>query len=177
GVRARLSRHHGREPGGSRRGDHGQSPDRSRVHRHRSPDLLPVRDGALARLLGHRRGMIGALAVAVMLAAGVLAPVAAPYSYSSQSLTKRLRPPERAHWLGTDGYGRDVLTRVMWGSRVSLEIGFFATVLSLLVGTLVGGAAGYFGGPVDTGTMRVADVFLAVPSLFLILVVVALFGA
>ena len=134
-------------------------------------------DGALARLLAHRRGMIGAAAVALMLAAGVLAPVVAPYSYSTQSLTQRLKPPGREHWLGTDGFGRDVLTRVMWGSRVSLQIGFAATALSLLAGTLLGGAAGYFGRGADQAIMRTADAFLSVPALFLVLVVVALFGA
>lgn len=136
-----------------------------------------MRDGALVRLLGNRRGMLGAAAVVVMLAAGVLAPVAAPYSYSSQSLTQRLRPPGRAHWLGTDGFGRDVLSRVMWGSRVSLQIGFAATALSLVVGTVLGGAAGYFGRGADQAIMRAADAFLSVPALFLVLVVVALFGA
>jgi peptide/nickel transport system permease protein len=131
----------------------------------------------MTRLLRHRRGLLGGLVVGLMVLTGLLAPAIAPYSYSTQALLQRLQPPSGTHWLGTDGYGRDVLTRVIWGSRVSLEIGFFATVLSLVVGTLVGGTAGYFGGPVDTGIMRVADVFLAVPSLFLILVVVALFGA
>jgi len=132
---------------------------------------------AAARLLRHRRGLVGAVVVALMVATGALAPAIAPYSYSTQSLLQRLQAPSLAHWLGTDGYGRDVLTRVIWGSRVSLEIGFLATGLSILVGTLLGGTAGYFAGAMDTGLMRVADVFLAVPSLFLILVVVALFGA
>ena len=134
-------------------------------------------DGALARLVGHRRGMLGAAAVGLMLTAGMLAPVLAPYSYSSQSLTQRLKPPGREHWLGTDGFGRDVLSRVMWGSRVSLQIGFAATALSLLAGTLLGGAAGYFGRGADQAIMRTADAFLSVPALFLVLVVVALFGA
>jgi peptide/nickel transport system permease protein len=117
------------------------------------------------------------MVVTLMLAAGVLAPVLAPYSYSNQSLLQRLRPPSAAHWLGTDGFGRDVLSRVMWGSRVSLEIGFAATALSLVVGTAVGSVAGYFGRGVDTAVMRAADAFLSVPALFLILIVVALFGA
>ena len=134
-------------------------------------------DSALLRLLAHRRGMIGATAVLLMLAAGVLAPALAPYSYSTQSLTQRLQPPGPAHWLGTDGFGRDVLSRVIWGSRVSLQIGFAATALSLVVGTVLGGAAGYFGRAADHAIMRVADAFLSVPALFLILVVVALFGA
>ena len=134
-------------------------------------------DSAFTRLLGHRRGMIGAAAVALMLAAGVLAPAVAPYSYTSQSLTQRLKPPGREHWLGTDGFGRDVLSRVMWGSRVSLQIGFVATALSLVAGTFLGGAAGYFGRAADQAIMRTADAFLSVPALFLVLVVVALFGA
>jgi peptide/nickel transport system permease protein len=131
----------------------------------------------LWRVVRNRRGLLGGVVVAAMLAAGLLAPVVAPYSYSTQSLLQRLKPPTAAHWLGTDGFGRDILTRVIWGARVSLEIGFLATGLAIVVGTTVGGAAGYFGGAVDTGIMRVADVFMSVPALFLILVVVALFGA
>jgi peptide/nickel transport system permease protein len=131
----------------------------------------------LRRLGRNRRGLLGGIVVVTMLAVGLLAPVVAPYSYSTQSLLQRLKPPTVAHWLGTDGFGRDILTRIMWGARVSLEIGFLATGLAVLVGVAVGGAAGYFGGGVDTGIMRVADVFMSVPALFLILVVVALFGA
>jgi len=123
------------------------------------------------------RGTIGAIAVGTMVLAGVLAPLIAPYSYSAQSLLQRLQPPSGVHWLGTDGFGRDVLTRVIWGSRVSLEIGFLATALAVLVGTAVGSAAAHFAGAADTLVMRVADVFMSVPALFLILVVVALFGA
>src|SRR5204862_1040613 len=159
------SRHHGRQPrGGDRRG-HRESPDRSRLHRHRPADLLPVSDSAPVRLLRHRRGMLGAAAVALMLVAGALAPAVAPYSYSSQSLTQRLQPPGPAHWLGTDGFGRDVLSRVIWGSRVSLQIGFLATALSLVVGTALGGAAGYFGAAADHAIMRLAHAFLSVPAL------------
>jgi peptide/nickel transport system permease protein len=131
----------------------------------------------LARLVRNRRGLLGAVVVATMLMAGLLAPAVAPYSYSTQSLLQRLKPPTAAHWLGTDGFGRDILTRVVWGARVSLEIGFLATGLAIVVGTAVGGGAGYFGGAADTAIMRVADVFMSVPALFLILVVVALFGA
>jgi peptide/nickel transport system permease protein len=129
------------------------------------------------RLVGSRRGLLGGLVVGIILTAGILAPAIAPYSYSSQSLLQRLKPPTLTHWLGTDGFGRDILTRVVWGARVSLEIGFLATGLAVLVGTAVGGTAGYFGAAVDTAIMRVADVFMSVPALFLILVVVALFGA
>ena len=130
-----------------------------------------------ARLVRHRRGLIGGAAVVLMLLTGVLAPLIAPHGYSNQSLLQRLQPPSAAHWLGTDGFGRDVLSRVIWGTRVSLQIGFLATALALLVGTALGSAAGYFGGAADTAIMRAADAFMAMPALFLILVVVALFGA
>ena len=135
------------------------------------------RPSVLLRFARHRRGLVGGVVVAVMVTAGALAPVLAPHSYSTQSLLNRLKPPSAAHWLGTDGFGRDVLSRVIWGSRVSLEIGLVATALALVVGTAVGSVAGYFGGAADTAIMRAADVFLSVPALFLILVVVALFGA
>jgi peptide/nickel transport system permease protein len=133
--------------------------------------------GGVKRLFRNRRGLLGGVLVALILAAGILAPTVAPYSYSTQSLLQRLKPPTLAHWLGTDGFGRDILTRIIWGARVSLQIGFLATGLAILVGTAVGGTAGYFGAGVDTAIMRVADVFMSVPALFLILVVVALFGA
>ncbi len=133
--------------------------------------------GPLARVVRHRRGLVGGAAVALMLLIGVLAPLIAPHGYSNQSLLQRLQPPSAAHWLGTDGFGRDVLSRVIWGSRVSLEIGFLATGLALVVGTALGSAAGYFGAAADTAIMRAADAFMSIPALFLILVVVALFGA
>ena len=136
-----------------------------------------ARAAARWQITRHPRGLIGGVAVAAMIATGALAPALAPHGYSDQSLLQRLQPPGAAHWLGTDGFGRDVLSRVIWGSRVTLEIGFVATALALVVGTLLGSLAGYFGGAVDTTIMRVADVFLSIPALFLILIVVALFGA
>src|SRR5262245_1417888 len=139
--------------------------------------MRPEAMAIVRQFLRRRRGLLGGLAVATMVATGALAPALAPQSYSAQSLLHRLQPPSAAHWLGTDGFGRDVLSRMIWGSRVSLQIGLLATALSLIVGTLVGGVAGYFAGGVDTAVMRLADVFLSVPALFLILVVVALFGA
>src|ERR1700730_13150720 len=129
------------------------------------------------RLWRSQRGLVGGLVVALILAVGTLAPAIAPYSYSTQSLLTRLEKPSAAHRLGTARFGRDILTRVIWGGRVSLEIGLLATGLSVIVGTVLGGIAAYFGGAVDTAIMRVADMFMAIPALFLILVVVALFGA
>ncbi|HEU5197461.1 MAG TPA: ABC transporter permease, partial [Methylomirabilota bacterium] len=131
----------------------------------------------MRRFARNRRGLVGGVVVAVMVAAGALAPVLAPQSYSAQSLLNRLKPPSAAHWLGTDGFGRDILSRVIWGCRVSLEIGFLATGLAVVVGAVVGSVSANFGGAADTLVMRVADMFMSVPALFLILVIVALFGA
>jgi peptide/nickel transport system permease protein len=133
--------------------------------------------GPLKRLARQRRGLIGAAAVLLVMVTGVLAPLIAPESYSAQSLLQRLQAPSAAHWLGTDGFGRDVLSRVIWGSRVSLQIGFVATALALVVGTALGSSAAYWGGAIDNALMRMADVFMSIPALFLILIVVALFGA
>src|SRR5262249_1172402 len=174
-VRARLSGDHGGEPDRRGNGHHGESADRHRVLFHRSTDLLPVTPvtrgaSAVERLMRNRRGFVGGVAVAVMIVAGLLAPALAPHSYSAPSLRDRLQPPSRGHVLGTDGFGRDVFSRVLWGSRVSLEIGFFATAIALAAGTALGSVAGYLGGAADTGIMRAADVFLSVPALFLILV-------
>src|SRR6185436_8306822 len=132
GVRARLSRDHGGQLAGGDGRHHREPPHRSRLLRHRPPDLLLV--SGLSRVVRNRRGFLGGIVVAAMLAAGLLAPAVAPYSYSTQSLLQRLKPPTVAHWLGTDGFGRDILTRIVWGARVSLEIGFLATGLAILVG-------------------------------------------
>ncbi|RMF22714.1 MAG: ABC transporter permease, partial [Deltaproteobacteria bacterium] len=88
-----------------------------------------------------------------------------------------LEPPSAAHWLGTDGLGRDVLSRMIYGARVSLLVGFVSAGLACLIGVLLGAVAGYFGGVVDTIVMRLVDVMLSFPSFFLILAVIAYLDA
>lgn len=100
----------------------------------------------------------------------------APYDYAAQSLTGRLDPPSREHLLGTDGLGRDVLSRLMWGSRVSLSVGVGAALLTIVLGTIVGSVCGYAGGIVDQVGMRVTDVVMSIPPVLLILLIVAVFG-
>jgi peptide/nickel transport system permease protein len=132
----------------------------------------------LVRRYAKNRVAVGALAVfALITLAAVLAPHVAPYDPDAIHLGLRLRPPSPAHPLGTDSYGRDVLSRVIYGARVSLEVGFVAGAISLGVGTALGATAAYFGGVVDLWVTRGVDVFMSLPALFLILVIVALFGA
>lgn len=104
------------------------------------------------------------------------APYLTTYDPNKMSPRERLDPPSAAHWLGTDSFGRDMLTRILYGGRVSLAVGFASVALLTTIGVIVGAAAGYYGGIVDTLLMRFVDVMLSVPNFFLLLAVVALFG-
>jgi peptide/nickel transport system permease protein len=117
-----------------------------------------------------------ALLVLVAFAAlAALAPVVAPYSPTTQLdiITLQNRPPSWSHLLGTDVYARDVFSRILYGARVSLGIGILAAAVSVGIGTLVGAAAGYFGRRIDTALMRLVDIGLAVPRIFLVLLIIA----
>ena len=143
------------------------------------PSLVDRRDrgGTWARIL--RADAISLAAAAVLLgivAVALFAPVLAPYDYAGQSLTGRLEPPSQAHVFGTDGLGRDVLSRLMWGSRVSLAVGVGAATLTVVVGAVVGSLCGYMGGLVDQTGMRLTDVVMSIPPVLLILLIVAIFG-
>jgi peptide/nickel transport system permease protein len=121
-------------------------------------------------------GTIGALIVLVMLAAAVLADVVAPYGFSQTSLRERFQGGSAAHWLGTDHLGRDVLTRLLYGARVSLYVGFGAVALGSLIATAVGILSGYFGGRVDLLVQRGVDAWMAFPGLLLLMSIMSLIG-
>lgn len=99
----------------------------------------------------------------------LLAPWLAPYDPSEINLKLVLLPPSSAHWLGTDQLGRDVLSRMIWGARISLKVGFVATGIAVIIGTLLGAFSGYYGGGVDAIIMRFVDIMLCFPTFFLIL--------
>jgi len=121
-------------------------------------------------------GKIGMGIVLAILLIGVFTPYLAPYPYHELNLGERTLPPSRRHPLGTNHYGEDLLSRVIWGSRVSLLVGFTAATLSVMAGTLIGVVSGYYGGAVDSILMRITDLFLSLPVLPLILIFAALFG-
>ena len=114
--------------------------------------------------------------IVLMVLAAVLAPFLTPYDENSMDLLHRLSAPSAAHLLGTDEGGRDELTRLLYGARVSLLIGVVPALLSLLLGSLLGVIAGYRGGIVDTLIMRTADVTLAFPSMLLAMVIMYSLG-
>jgi peptide/nickel transport system permease protein len=128
------------------------------------------------RLSGNHLTMFG-LAVLLLLAiVAVLAPVIAPQGYDLQSLGGRLAAPSSAHWFGTDDLGRDVLARMVYGTRVTLMIACLVAVIAAPLGLMIGTASGYFGGWVDTVLMRINDIFLSFPGLILALGFVAALG-
>ena len=118
-----------------------------------------------------------AVLIALVLLLAVFAPLVAPYGEAEQDVLARLQPPSAAHWFGTDELGRDVLSRILYGSRLSLAIGILPSVISLVIGIVLGLLAGYFGGWADYVIMRLADVMLSVPSLLLAMVVMYTLGS
>ena len=119
---------------------------------------------------------VSAVVILLFVLAAILAPVLTPYTFDGMDLFNRLAPPSREHLLGTDEAGRDVLTRMLYGSRVSLLVGIVPTVISMLAGAVLGIIAGYSGGRTDAVIMRIADVMLAFPSMFLAMVIMYTLG-
>jgi peptide/nickel transport system permease protein len=121
-------------------------------------------------------GAIGAAIIVVMLAVALLAPLIARYDPVMNDFAAMLSAPSRAHWLGTDAFGRDVLSRLVYGSRTALLVGFGASVFGATIGAVLGVASAYFGGRADLYLQRVMDVFLAFPLIILALALVAILG-
>lgn len=117
-----------------------------------------------------------AILIVLIILIAIFAPLVAPYDHLKQSLSERLAHPSAAHWLGTDELGRDVLSRIIFGARISLTIGLVPTLISMAIGTVLGLYAGFYGGKVDFVIMRLADVMLAFPSLLLAMVVMYTMG-
>jgi ABC-type dipeptide/oligopeptide/nickel transport system permease subunit len=131
----------------------------------------------LRRAAGARLAPLGAVVLAVTVAIALAAPVVAPHDPLRQDLGNALARPGRAHWLGTDNVGRDILSRVIWGTRVSLAAGFISVALAALSGSLLGIVAGYAGGRVEGLVMRLMDAVLSFPPLVLALALGAVLGA
>jgi peptide/nickel transport system permease protein len=130
----------------------------------------------VGRLLRGHLAKVGAAVVLVLVGVAVLAPALAPYDPTEQALDRMLQPPGRTHWLGTDDLGRDILSRLLHGARVSVGVGVVAVGLSLIIGVSLGLVAGYRGGWIDEVLMRVMDGLLAFPALVLALAITAALG-
>lgn len=122
------------------------------------------------RLRRHRLAVLSAVAVLLVSALCLAAPVIAPFAFDQIDLGSIRQPPSPGHWMGTDDLGRDLLTRILYGGRVSILIGVLAAVVSTGVGALLGAVAGFFGGRTDNVLMRVTDVVYSIPTLPLLIV-------
>jgi len=121
-------------------------------------------------------GAAGALIIVLMLLAAVSAPVISPYDPLETDFLAQLRPPSADHWLGTDAFGRDLLSRLIYGSRTALLVGFASAFLGATLGALIGVSSAYFGGRIDLVIQRMVDIFLAFPIIILALAVVSILG-
>jgi ABC-type dipeptide/oligopeptide/nickel transport system permease subunit len=135
------------------------------------------RQDFLRTFFSNRLALFGAAVMSVFILMAVFAPLIAPYDPLQQELTEKFAPPSRAHLLGQDELGRDILSRVIYGARISLTAGLAAVAIATGVGTIIGVVAGYFGGRPDSVLMRLMDVLLAFPSILLAIVIVSVLGA
>ena len=132
--------------------------------------------GALRRSFATPKGFFAGGFVLVVVAAALLAPVVAPYPYDVQNLLAANQPPSLGHWLGTDEFGRDLLSRILYGARVSLAVSATSIGASVLVGMCLGAAAGYFGGIFDRVVTAVVDLTWSFPEILIALIFVAIIG-
>lgn len=125
------------------------------------------------RFRKNKLAVFGGVFVFLLFVIAVLAPWIAPYNPAQIDVDSILEAPSGKHFLGTDDLGRDVLSRMIWGARISLSVGFIAVSISCVIGIILGAAAGYYGGWIDSVIMRFVDIMLCVPTFFLILAVIA----
>ena len=131
---------------------------------------------AFRRLRRNPGSMLGLVLLLIVVALSLLAPVLTPYDPVEIVAGDRLQPPSAEHWFGTDSFGRDIYTRVLYGGQISLRVGIIAVGIAALLGVTSGMLAGYFGGWTDSVIMRTADITLAFPGILLALVVIAVLG-
>ncbi|HET7581091.1 MAG TPA: oligopeptide ABC transporter permease [Bacillales bacterium] len=127
------------------------------------------------KFIKNKLAVFGAIALIIIILAAVLAPFLTSYSPAEQVLLDKLLPPSSKHLLGTDNLGRDLFSRLLYGARVSLLVGFASMFGAVIIGTIVGAVAGYFGGLIDSILMRIVDIIIAFPAIFLYITLVTIF--
>lgn len=140
-------------------------------------ELPRRRSKAMRRFWSSPRTLFGVITLTIIVLVAIFAPLAATHQPNIQNLRNRLQPPSAEHWLGTDHFGRDTYSRIVYGGRVSLSVGFLAVGIALGVGGLLGLLAAYYGGWVDRVINAVSDVLLALPGFLLALAIVAALGS
>lgn len=128
------------------------------------------------RLKKNKLAMVGLVIIALLILTAIFADVIAPYPYDKQELKAALQAPSKVHIFGTDEFGRDIFSRIVYGSRISLEVGFIAVGISVVVGGFLGAIAGYYGNIIDNVIMRFVDILLSIPQILLAISIVAALG-
>ncbi|MGY8816078.1 MAG: ABC transporter permease [Gammaproteobacteria bacterium] len=145
-------------------------------------DVMQFEDGrslwqdAYARLRNNKFAIFGLVVIITMILLSIFAGMLSSYSYETQDLYLGATPPSAEHWLGTDTLGRDMFTRILYGGRVSLMVGFLATAVALLIGVTWGTVSGYMGGRIDNAMMRIVDILYAMPFTIFIILLMVVFG-
>ena len=124
----------------------------------------------------NKMAVAGFIIILAMVIIAVFAPLIATQAPEAQNLAARFQSPSAAHFFGTDNFGRDIFSNVVYGARISLFIGLVATIISVIIGTIIGAVAGFFGGAVDNLMMRLVDIILSIPSLILAIAISAVLG-
>ena len=144
--------------------------------------LMEAEDGASLwhdawlRLKKNPAAVTSGVVLTMMVVLAILTPWIAPYGYEAQNLDLGATSPSAAHWLGTDIFGRDLLTQILYGGRISLAVGFIATAVALVIGVTWGAVAGYVGGRIDSIMMRFVDILYALPFMIFIILLMVVFG-
>lgn len=130
----------------------------------------------IKKFLRNKSFLIGGIIVAIVIFSAIFAPLVSPYDAYEMNMSERLKPPGDRHLMGTDQFGRDLLTRIIYGSRVSIKVGIIAVGIASVIGVFLGLIAGYYGGLIDKIIMRFVDIFLSFPVLLLAIALVAALG-
>lgn len=149
----------------------GQTP--GKVRRKKESQFAQV----MKRMSRNKTAMFGLVITLMVLALAILAPLIIPYPYDKLDMTSRFQTPSMKHLFGTDDMGRDIFSRLLYGGRASLLLGFAATIISTAIGMLIGSIVGYFGGLVDTVVMRLIDILQAIPGILLAIAISACLGS
>lgn len=129
------------------------------------------------RLKQNKLALSGLIFIIIISLASIFGPMFSQYNYYTQDLSIANQGPSSIHWLGTDKFGRDLLVRILYGARISLTVGFVASILNIIIGVLYGGIAGYCGGKVDLIMMRIVDVLYSIPMTIYVILLMVTFGA
>ncbi|WP_339149630.1 MULTISPECIES: oligopeptide ABC transporter permease [unclassified Sutcliffiella] len=139
----------------------------------KNPDTLTKI--TINKFMKNKLAVIGAVMLFIIITLALLAPWITQFEPQKQSLLNKLQSPGGEHWLGTDRFGRDVFSRILFGARISLLVGFASVAGSITIGTVIGAIAGYFGGKIDAILMRIVDVIISIPTIFLLITLVTIF--